>query len=293
MRIRKRAAFILASAAALGVSLVAYAGSAAAAPVVPACTPAATSGNDSCVTLRSTPQNAPGAFGTSSSMLGVRTHTNYVAPGNTAQGGKAKTVTLFFDNDFAINPSAGGANNCLQSDVANKTVGQAYAACGPAGKNTYLSTQVPGAPTLSGKASTAPASNFGACTMVFKGPTASQVLLYARVFTTANSNPACNSISNPGGTTPASQGQVTVSLTGTIAAAGVAGFGKKLTVPNIDSLTLPLDDFYASIKRGTYFQARCPAGTTPWRLRGIFAYSGTQPNSGGPADTVNTTYPCT
>jgi hypothetical protein len=292
MRTRRRAAFILASVAAFGVSLIAYAGSAGAEVVVPACTPAATTGNDSCLTLRATPQNAPASF-TGGQMLGVRTHTNYVAAGNTAQGGKAKTVTLFFDNDFQINVAAGGANNCLSSDVANKTVAQAYAACGPAGKNTYLSTQVPGAPTLSGKASTAPASNFGACTMVFKGPTASQVLLYARVFTTTNSNPACDSISNPGGTTPASQGQVAITLTGTIANAGVAGFGKKLTVPGIDSLTLPLDDFYASLKRGTYFQARCPAGTTPWRLRGIFAYSGTQPNQGGPADTVNTSYPCT
>jgi hypothetical protein len=291
MRTRRRAAFILASVAAFGVSLIAYAGSAAAAPFVPACTPAASTGNDSCVKLLVAPSNAPGSF-TGGQQLGVRTHTNYVSPNNTAQGGKAKTVTLFFDNDFQINVASGGGN-CLQSDVANKTVAQAYAACGPAGKNTYLSTQVPGAPTLSGKASTAPASNFGGCTMVFKGPTASQVLLYARVFTTVNSNPACDSISNPGGTSPASQGNVTISLTGTIANANVAGFGKKLTVPGIDSLTLPLDDFYASLKRGTYFQARCPAGTTPWRLRGIFAYSGTQPNQGGPADTVNTSYPCT
>jgi len=284
MRTRGRAAFILASAVAFGVGLIAYAASAAAEPVVPACTPAASSGNDSCVKLLVTPSNAPASFSGSQS-LGVRTHTNYVAPGNTAQGGKVATVTLLFDNDFQINTASGGANNCLASDVANKTVAQAYAACGPAGKNTYLSP----ANTISGRASTAPAANFGACTMVFKGPTASQVLLYARVSTVANSVPNCTS---PGAASP---GNVTVTLAGTIAAANVAGYGKKLTIPGISSLALPLDDFYATIKRGTttgYFRARCPAGVTPWRLRGIFAYSGTQPNAGGPADTVNTTQAC-
>ena len=125
--------------------------------------------------------------------------------------------------------------------------------------------------------------------MVFKGPTASQVLLYARVTTVANSVPTC--------TTPAasSPGNVTVTLAGTIAPAGVAGYVQKLTINNIDSLALPLDDFYATVKRGTnpgYFQARCPTGTTPWKLRGIFAYSGPAGNPGGPADTVNTTQAC-
>jgi len=284
MRTRKRVGFILASAAAFAVGLIAYAASAAAEPVVPACIPAASTGNDSCVKLLVTPSNAPGAFSGSQS-LGVRTHTNYVSPGNVSSGGKAKTVTLLFDNDFKVNTAAGGANNCLSSDVANKTVAQAYAACGPAGKNTYLSP----AGTISGRASTAPPSNFGACTMVFKGPAANQVLLFARVTTVANSNPNCGSVST------ASPGNVTVTLTGTIAASGVAGYGQKLTVPNIDSLALPLDDFYATVKRGTnpgYFQARCPAGTTPWKLRGIFAYSGPAGNPGGPTDTVNKTQAC-
>jgi hypothetical protein len=286
MRTRRRAAFILASAVAFGVGLIAYAGSAAAEVVVPGCTPVASSGNDSCVRLVVTPANAPNSFG--NSQLSVRTHTNYVSPNNKPQGGFTKTVTLLFDNDFAINVAAGGANNCQLADLANKTVAQGYAKCGPAGKNTYLGI----AGQISGKASSAPAANYGGCTMVYKGPTANQVLLYARMFLTTNSNPACDSISNPGGTSPATQGNLTVVLTGTIAAANVAGYGKKLTVPNIDLLPAALDDFYATIKRGSYFQARCPAGVSPWKLRGIFAYSGTQPNNGGPADTVNSTYAC-
>jgi len=278
MRTSRRAAVVLASAAAFAVALIAYAASAAAEPVVPACTPAATTGNDSCVKLLVTPSNAPATFG--NSQLGVRTHTNYVQGNNKAQGGFAKTVTLFFDNDFAVTP--GTIPKCQTADVANKTIAQAYAACGPAGKNAYLSP----ANTLSGRASTAPPSNWGACTMVFNGPGTNQVLLFARVTLTANSNPTC---STPAASSP---GNVTVTLVGTIAPAGVAGYGKKLTVPNIDSLTLPLDDFYATVKRGSYFQAKCPAGASPWKLRGIFAYSGTQPNAGGPPDTVNTTQPC-
>lgn len=288
MRRRRRAAFVLASAAASAVGLFAFTGSAAAEPAVASCTPVNSSGNKSCVKLQVAPSNAPATF-SGSQQLGVRTRTTYLQPGNKPQGGFAKTVTLLFDNDFRITTSAGGASNCTTADVANKTVAQAYAACGPAGKNTYLSAQVPGAPTLSGKASTAPPSNFGACTMAFKGPTANQVLLYARVFTVANSNPACDSISNPGGGT-LGQGNVTTVLTGTIANAGVAGFGKKLTVPNVDQLALPLDDFFATLKRGAYFQAKCPP--SPWNLRGTFAYSGGPP-SPQPTDTVNTTQPCT
>jgi hypothetical protein len=275
MRASRRVAFIVASAAALGVGLFAFTGSAAAEPVVPSCTPVASTGNKSCVTLKITPSNAPTGFGPVA--LAARTRTTYAVPGNKPQGGFAKTVTLLFDNDITVNPAA-VSGNCQVADVANKTIPQAYAACGPAGKNAYLAP----ANTISGRASTAPPSNFGACTLLFKGPTTNQIVLYARVTTVANSNPTC--------TTPAgsSAGNVAVTLTGTIAAAGVAGYGKKLTVPNIDGLTLPLDDFYATVNRGSYAQARCPAGTSPWKLRGIFVYSG----SGQATDTVNATQAC-
>jgi hypothetical protein len=205
-----------------------------------------------------------------------------VQPGNKAQGGFTKTVTLLFDNDFQINTGV-VAGNCQLADISGKTIPQAYAACGPAGKNAYLSP----ANTMSGRASSAPPHNYGVCTMVFKGPTANQVLLYSRATLTDNSNPTC--------TTPAasSPGHLTLVLTGTIANANVAGYGKKLTIPNIDLLPSPLDDFYATINRGAYFKARCPAGTSPWKMRGIFNYSGTQPNAGGPADTINKTQACT
>jgi hypothetical protein len=279
MRTRKRA-FILSSAAAFAVGLIAYAVIAAAEPVVPTCAYVNSTGNKSCARVAVAPSNAPAGFG--NSQLGVRVRTLFAQPNNTAQGGKTSTVTLLFDNDFAINTAAGGGN-CLSADIANKTIPDAYAACGPAGKNAYLSA----ANTLSGRSSTGPPGNYGGCTMVFHGPTANQVLLYARVTLVQNSVPNC---STPGA---ASAGNFTAVLTGTIAPAGVAGYGKKLTIPGISGLALPLDDFYATLKRGSFFQARCPAGTTPWKMRAKFAYSGTQPNAGGPADTVVATQPCT
>ena len=77
---------------------------------------------------------------------------------------------------------------------------------------------------------------------MFNGPTSGgnpTVVLYARVTLVANGTANCAA--------PAanSAGNTTVLLTGTIATAGVAGFGKKLTVPGIDALPLPLDDFTA------------------------------------------------
>ena len=109
-------------------------------------------------------------------------------------------------------------------------------ACGSSGKERL--------PVAAGhgqrKASTAPPSNFGGCTLMFNGPDANQVLLFARVFTVPNSNPSAPTRRpTPAATRPSP-------LEGTITNAGVADFGKKLTVPNIDQLPLPLDDFTAT-----------------------------------------------
>ena len=57
-------------------------------------------------------------------------------------------------------------------------------------------------------------------------------------------------------------------LKGTITNAGVADFGKKLTVPNIDQLPLPLDDFTAMTKRGSVISARCPDANKTLNMRG-------------------------
>ena len=71
-----------------------------------------------------------------------------------------------------------------------------------------------------------------------------------------------------------------MTLKGTLTNAGVADFGKKLTVPNVDTLPLALDDFQAKIQKSNYVQARCFDANKTWNYRGIFAYSG----SGEPTD---------
>jgi len=255
--------------------MIAYAGSASAipAPCVPPA-PNPTVGNTSCVNGQILPSTGLGATYKNVSLF-THVATRYLNPGNRAQGGFAKKVTVMYDSDGKITP--GTIPNCATADLANKTIPQAYAACGPAGKNAYLSP----AGTVSGKASTAPPSNFGACTLVFKGPTANQVLLYTRVFTVVNSNPTCTT-SNGGG-------NVTIVLVGTISNAGVAGFGKKLVTPLPTGISLPLDDFYATVKRGSYVQSKCT--TSPLRIRGIFEYSA----SAHPyeTDTANFSQPCT
>ena len=78
-------------------------------------------------------------------------------------------------------------------------------------------------------------------------------------------------------------GNTSLTLKGTITNAGVADFGKKLTVPNIDTAPLPLDDFTTTVKRGNYITARCNDANKILNIRGTFAYSGT----GEAPDTVN------
>ncbi len=78
MRSRRRIALLLASAGALGVGLIAFPTSAAAAPpVVPTCTFPNTPGSDSCGTIRTTAVAPPigGAF--ENIRLGVRVRSQF------------------------------------------------------------------------------------------------------------------------------------------------------------------------------------------------------------------------
>jgi hypothetical protein len=203
-------------------------------------------------------------------------------------------VTLDFDNDFRINQGTFPTCSTTQAGAGNQDIAAVWAACGPGGThNAYLSTQV--APTgfgctadpcVSGQANSVPPGNINACTLVFKGPkvnngTVPTVTLYARgpeTSTQCLQNPA----SNHDGTTD-------VVLSGKITTSPLTGYGKRLTVNNVDSSPLALDDFYAYLKRGSYFQAQCPTGASPWKLRGLWVYTG-----GGvePNDTSTSTQAC-
>jgi len=279
MRTKRRAALALATAAAVGAGLIAFTGSASA---LSFCTPAApnpTAGNQSCVNGAITPNTGLGSTFKNVSLF-THVSTKYLNPGNKASGGFAKTVSVLYDSDGRITP--GTIPTCTTAQLSGKNIAQAWATCGPgagAAHNAYLSP----ATGVSGRASTAPPSNFNGCTLVFRGPNSGAnptVVLYTRVTLVANGTANCNSpASNTGGNS-------TVLLTGTIAPAGVAGFGKKLVTTGIDALPLPLDDFYATIQRGSYVQAKCT--TAPLRIRAVFQYSGT----GQATDTANFSQPC-
>jgi hypothetical protein len=268
MRLRRRfVALGLASVATLAVAGIAYANH--------------TSNVSSLPTWKVTPQNLP-TNTDANVQLDVQTHTNYAHPGDKPQGGFAKTVTLLFDNSLKV--SLAGIPSCTATFASNTTIAQAWERCGPGADtapevNAYMSPS--GA--VSGRASTAPTSNFNGCTLVFKrGGNPDRLLLFARMTLVPNAVPNC---SNPATNTA---GNTSVTLTGTLSNAGVADFGKKLTVPNIDLQPLPLDDFSAKVKRGGAFKGRCDDGNKQLNLRGTFAYSGT----GQPNDTVNKAFTC-
>jgi hypothetical protein len=270
MRIRRR--FVVLALASTAV--LALAGLAVAAPPDP--------NTSSLPTWKVTPANLPNGPGYGNAQLDVQTHTVYANPGDKPNGGYAKTVTLLFDNDIKLNMA--GIPSCTATFGSGTTIATAWERCGPGADtapevNAYLSPPT----AVSGTASTAPASNFPACTLVFKrGGNPDRILLFARVTLVPNGTANCaNPASNGSGNT-------SVTLTGTLGNAGVADFGRKLTVPNVDQLALPLDDFKAKIKRASAFQGRCSDANHQLGLRGTFAYSGT----GQPADTVTKQFTC-
>jgi hypothetical protein len=249
MRTKRRVAFILAAAGVFGVGLTAYPGSAAAFP--PNCAPAPTS----CTAFDAFPNVAGGLDHTLDFRMRL------------AGAPTWSQVTFRFDNHFAFNP--GGIPTCALSAVQGKTIAQAWNTCGPgapAANNAYLSP--PSA--VSGKASTKPPSNFGACTLVFNGPVVAgnrTVTLYARFTTVQNSVANC---ANPATNT---SGNSTFLLRGVLTNTDVAPYKWRLRVPGINGLPVPIDDYYARLKRANYFTGTCPGGTSPWTVQGLFVYA--------------------
>jgi len=247
------------------------------------------SNTSSLPTWNVTPNALPGSGGggtggsgtTAAVRLDVQTHTNYAHPGDKPQGGYAKQVSLLFDNDIVLNLT--GIPSCTATFSSGATIAQAWERCGPGADtspevNAFLSPST----AVSGTSSTAPPSNFPGCTMVFKKDS-THLLLFARVTLVANGTANCAS--------PATNttGNTTVTLTGALTSVTTTDFKTKLSVPGIDNLPLPLDDFKAGVKRASVFKARCVDNNKLLNLRGTFIYSGT----GQATDTVNKTKACT
>ena len=278
MRTRKRLTLLLASAAALGVGLIAFpASSAALPPAMPPCTPKASTGSDSCV--RATVTALDGSLGATyeNVRLGTRVRSAF-SPASQ----ETTKVTIRYDDDGKLN-LATVPGTCTAATLAGDTIQEAYNQCGPGpgGSNTYLSP--PG--NVSGVASTVVAG-IDACTMVFKGANNNQVILFARA-PIGNPPSECNSpTTNIGGTT-------TVLLTGTISNQPAASpYGPTLTVPNTHVPNPSLDDYSGTIARGTAVQAKCPAGQSPLKVQAVFDYTGTEPTDTISPPYAGTTDPC-
>jgi hypothetical protein len=262
MRTRRRIALLLVSAGALGVGLIAFPGSAAAAPpVVPSCAFPNTAGSDSCGTIRTSAINAPFGGTLEPGRLGVRVRSQF-SPSTS----ETTSVKLQFDEQIALNLA--GIPTCPAAKVVGKNIATAYNICGPAGSqadNAFLSP----AGNVSGIGSTIPVTGGAvACTMIFKGADNNHLTIYARApvpdATTGCNNPAANT----GGTT-------TVVFTGTLSHQPVSSiYDLTLTVPNTQTANPALDDFYATVSRGSAFRGRC-ANRTPsaHRMLGTWDYT--------------------
>jgi hypothetical protein len=257
---------LVASAAALGVGLIAFpASSAAAPPVVPSCTPPATAGSDSCGTIRTTANAAPIGSTLEPIKLGVRVRSIF-----SPTTSETTSVKLQFDENIALNLS--GIPSCPSSELVNKNLAQAWEQCGPGADgnpasegNAYLSTGL--GVNVSGLGSTIP-NNGGAvaCTMIFKGADNTHVTIYARA--PANTSGCNNPNTNTGGTT-------TVLFTGTLTHQAASSiYDWTLTVPNTQTADPALDDFYATITRGSAIRAKCVTrNPSAHRMLGTWDYT--------------------
>jgi hypothetical protein len=273
MRIRRRSAIVLASAGALGVGLIAFpASSAAAPPVVPSCTFPNTGGSDSCGTLRTTANTAPIGGTLEPIKLGVRVRSAF----NPTTSETTKVI-LKFDEQIALNLT--GIAACPASELVNKNVAQAWEQCGPGADgnpasegNAYLSTGL-GA-QVSGIASTVPnGGGATACVMVFKGADNAHVTLYSRA-PVVDATSGCN---NPATNTA---GSTTVLFTGALSRQPTSSpYDWTLTVPNTQTADPALDDYYATVVRGNVYRARCE---NPLKIQAVFDYTTTPTDTVGP-----------
>jgi hypothetical protein len=205
--------------------------------------------------------------------LGVRARSTF------ASNGYVQTLTLRFDDDLALNLA--GIATCPASELQGKNIAQAYEQCGPAADgnppsegNAFLSP----AGNVSGIASTTHPAFEVVCVMIFKGANNNSLTIYSRAV--SGSPPTCN---NPETHSGAGANRV---LTGSLTRQAAASpYDWTVTVPNYSTSSARVDDFYATLQRGAVFRARCPAGTSPHKLEGVFDYGGTEPT-----DTISPPY---
>jgi hypothetical protein len=281
---RRRTSSIVLITGALGAGLIAFpSGAAAAPPVVPSCTPKATSPqgtfSKSCVTLMVNALAPPIGTPFENIRLGVRARSTFSSPSNEVQ-----TLTLRFDDDLAVNLA--GIPTCPATEVQTMNIAQAYEQCGPGADGSPASegnALLSPAGNVSGIASTVHPAFPVVCVMIFKGANNNSLTIYSRAVFGGTSATSCN---DPNANETAGSNVV---LTGTLTHQPAASpYDWTITVPGYSTAGASVDDFYVTLQRGAAFRARCPAGTSPHKLQGVFDYTGTEPT-----DTISPPYPGT
>jgi hypothetical protein len=254
MRIRRRHAVLL--------SLVAVAGLAVAAIAIAATT--------STFTFKASPSTVPkNTYKAGSLYTDLETH--YTTPGNQVPGGAVDRTQIYLDKNFKVTPSA--ATKCSPSQLANKTMKGAMAACSSAlvGKGTAQAT-ANGAFTING------------CVLLFNGkPQNNKPTL--QVFTRVQaSNPSTISCTDPAHNT---KGNATILLTG-VYKPTTGMYSKILDVQHItQAATFPLTSYKTTVKKGNYASARCAAADHLWHMKVVWTYNN------GKSASVSKTQRCT
>jgi hypothetical protein len=254
MRIRRRYAVVLALAAAgvLGVAGIALAAT------------------TSTFSFKASPSTAPkNTYKAGSLYTALETH--YTTPGNQVPGGAVDRTQIYLDKHFKVTPSA--AAKCTPSQLANKTMKAAMAACKSAlvGKGAARAT-------ANG------AFNINGCVLLFNGKPQNNhptLLVFTRV---QASNPSTITCANPESNT---QGNATILLTGVLKPA-TGKYSKVLDVQHItQAAAFPLTSYKTTIKRGNYASARCGAADHLWHMQVTWTYNN------GTKSTVHKAQRCT
>jgi hypothetical protein len=248
MRIRRRYAVLLALAAAgaLTVSGIAMAAS------------------SSTFSFKFSPSSVPKTTYKAGSLF-TDLRTSYTAPAD-----PVNRTQIYLDKNFKINPNAAG--KCAASQLSNKTMAQAMAAC----KNALV-----------GKGTAQAQAAFGtvrACVLLFNGKPKNG-LPTLQVFTRAQASP--NSQINCANPSTNNSGNATVLLQGVLK--GASGkYGKVLDVNNITQASpFPLTVYTTTIKKGNYVSARCRATDKTWHMQITWTYKS------GKKNTIHKTQKCT
>ncbi len=254
MRIRRRyaalvAAAILVVAGAVGVAFAA---------------------TTSTFTFKASPSTAPkNRYQAGSLYTDLETH--YTNPGNNIPGGAVERTQIYLDKYFKVTPSA--AAKCSASQLRNKTMKQAMAACSAAkvGQGTATAT-ANGLFEIHG------------CVLLFNGKPTSTGKPTLLVFTRVQAaNPSKITCTDPAHNT---QGNATVLLQGVYKPAS-GKYSKVLDVNHItQSASFPLESYKTTVKKGNYASAKCAAADHLWHMKVTWTYNN------GKSTTVSKTQRC-